>query len=40
MNKLTNNQAVFLGRIDAVVTVTDTINCGLKPDKRSVEFKA
>ena len=42
MDKLTNNQATQLGRIEATVTKVDVGKCGLTPkrDLREVEFAA
>lgn len=40
MNKLTNNQADFLGRVDATVTKASVDLCGLTPSKRMIEFNA
>lgn len=39
MNKLTNNQADFLGRVDAVVSKVGVDKCGLTP-KRGIAFNA
>ncbi|KAF2718687.1 Cerato-platanin [Polychaeton citri CBS 116435] len=42
MNKLTNNQAVQLGRVDATVTKVGVSKCGLtaKRDLTEIEFNA
>ena len=40
MNKLTNNQAVQLGRVDATVKKVGVAKCGLTPARRAIEFNA
>ncbi|CZT15313.1 related to allergen Asp f 15 precursor [Ramularia collo-cygni] len=40
MNKLTNNQADFLGRVEATVSKVGVDKCGLTPSKRAITFNA
>lgn len=40
MNKLTNNQADFLGRAEADITKVSVDKCGLTASKRGITFNA